>query len=223
MAGLNRGEVEKLIVERDEREATRSRRAAQTISASNVMAVWHDDPRFNTPYGAPLDLSLAVDPGFKTLDELIAVACPGADKDLILDELVASDSVEIHSAKFIRPTARIVMANSDITGIARIGRQTSALSATCVHNFLRSESDPSYFEQSATTGSGVDERFVEDALAYLRENGQAFMESTDRWVTDNEKAHEERLGSRVGIGLFFYKEGQGIEKHSNNGTKRVMQ
>jgi hypothetical protein len=223
MAGLNRGEVAKLIVERDEREATRSRRAAQTISASNVMAVWHDDPRFNTPYGAPLDLSLSVDPGFKTLDELIAVACPGADKDLILDELVASDSVEIHSAKFIRPTARIVMANSDITGIARIGRQTSALAATCVHNFLRSENDPSYFEQSATTGSGVDDRFVEDALAYLRENGQAFMESTDRWVTDNEKAHEERQGSRVGIGLFFYKEGQGSEKHSNNGIKRVMQ
>jgi hypothetical protein len=223
MAGINRGEVAKLIGERDAREATRTRRAAQTNSAINVMAIWHDDPRFNTPYGAPLDLSLALDPGFKTLDDLMAVACPGADKDLLLDELVASDSVEIHSAKFIRPTTRIVMANSDVTGISRIGRQASALAATCVHNFLRSDDTESFFEQSATTAGTVDKRFVDEALAFLRVSGQAFMESSDRWVTDNEKSREDKYGSRVGIGLFFYKEGLIENKQLIGDTKRVMQ
>ncbi len=206
MAGINRGEVAKLTSDREQREEARVRRIARTYNAVAMMTTWHDDPRFNTPYGAPLDLSLQAEQDFKTLDDLAAIACPGVDKELILDELVASNSVEIHGGKFIRPTSRVVMTNSDVTGIARIGRQCASLAATCVHNIMHAETEELFVEQCVTTATPVDREFAREVLEYVRNSSRTFIEASDRWITDNEKGREDSSGLRAGFGLYFYQE-----------------
>jgi hypothetical protein len=207
MAGLNRGEVVKLLSERDAREVSRQRRVSQFDDAARVLNTWYEDPRFNTPYGAPLDLSLDREQGFKCLADLIAVACPDADAELLVDELIAANSVEVHGGKFIRPTSRAFTSNaSDTAVIARLGRQMSALANTFVLNIVKTESDQRYPELSVTTSLPVNTEFLSKARGYFMDQGQEFLNSVDRWVTDNEKPHSDLSGAVVGMGLYFYEE-----------------
>jgi len=73
MAGLNRSEVERLLEAQSERRRLRNQSTAKLDQLSQLLALWHDDSRFSTPYGAPLDLSLEPERNFKTFAEL---ACP---------------------------------------------------------------------------------------------------------------------------------------------------
>jgi hypothetical protein len=207
MAGINRGEVAKLTSDREQREDARARRMAHADDVAKLLTGWHEDPRFNTPYGAPLDLSLAKEEGFKTFDELIAVACPGSDRELLLDEMVAANCVEIHGRKFIRCTTRTFLSTStDIAALTRIGRQGAAFSATCAHNILKSDDEPSYFERFAYSALPVNHEFKDLTLSYLREHGQRFLENCDRWITESEQKYLDAAGKRVGVAMYFFEE-----------------
>lgn len=207
MAGLNRGEVEKISESRKKRDDLRAGRSGRADQVSMVLNVWHDDQRFNTPYGAPLDLSLKAERGFKTVDDLIEIACPGADRDLLLDEMVTSGCVEVHGHRFIRCTTRTFLTGgTDTASISRIGRQGGALSATFAHNVMRAPDDPSYFERYVVSASSVNTEFRTKTLGYLREHGQQFIERCDRWISEAERNYEDNGGKRVGIALYFYEE-----------------
>jgi hypothetical protein len=207
MAGLNRGEVIKLSEKKQERDRLRALRASRLDQVSAVLAVWHDDPRFNTPYGAPLDLSLAPEGGFQTIDELFKVACPNVPRDLILDDLITAGCVEIHAGRFVRCTTRAFMPGSaDVSGIARVGRYGGAMNATFAHNLMRQPDEASFFERTVLTEGLVTQAFREEALAYLRANGQEFLENCDRWITEREAEHQSVKGKRFGFSLFYYEE-----------------
>src|SRR5665213_1240170 len=66
MAGLTRGEVEALLARQAQRHQQRNRSTHKLDQLSGLLAMWHDDSRFGTPYGAPLDLSLQPERNFKT-------------------------------------------------------------------------------------------------------------------------------------------------------------
>ena len=75
MAGLSRGEVEALLSRRAARRRMRSRSSRKLDElVGKVLSTWHDDTKFSTPYGAPLDLSLRPERGFKTFNELVEAA-----------------------------------------------------------------------------------------------------------------------------------------------------
>jgi hypothetical protein len=207
MAGINRGEVAKLTSDREQRELARAKRMGHADDVAKLLSGWHEDPRFNTPYGAPLDLSLAKEEGFKTFDDLIAVVCPGTDRELLLDEMVTANCVEIHSGKFVRCTTRtFVVSTNDLAAVSRIGRQAAAFNATCVHNLLKTEEEPSYFARDAYSALPVSVDFRGKTLEYLREHGQKFIENCDRWITESEQIHLDASGKRVGVAVYFFEE-----------------
>lgn len=206
MAGMNRHEVQKLSNDQRARLAEQQERLKRQDQVSAVLSTWHDDPRFNTPYGAPLDLSLHVERGFKTVDELIQLACPGADRELVIDSLVTSGSVEIHRGKFIRCSSRTFLPKdpANVERIARIARTGGALCATLAHNCQSDSESAALFERWAMTESPVPRDFKEAALGYVREHGQQFLERFDRWLTDSTPQVAKSGGSRVGVGVYFY-------------------
>ena len=207
IAGLNRGEVIKLSEKKAARDRIRALRAQRLDQVSAVLAVWHDDSRFNTPYGAPLDLSLAPEGGFQTIQELFKVACPEVPQEQLLDDLLSSGCVEIHAGRFVRCTSRAFMPGSaDVSGIARVGRYGGAMNATFAHNLTRDVDDPSFFERTVLTQGLVTKSFRDEALAYLRANGQEFLEHCDRWITEREDQHLSPKGKRFGFSLFYYEE-----------------
>jgi hypothetical protein len=205
MTGVNRGLIERIIRDRDN-AANRRRTSAQRVgNLANILTAWHDDPRFCTPYGAPLDLSLQVESGFRTFEELIRIACPGGDFETILDELVASGCVEVHEKKFVRCTSRVyIPVGANVERITRLGQCVGALTSTFAHNLLREEGESPFFERVIESEFPVSTDGRDRVLQYLREEGWTFLDRTDRWMTEHQPELEGASGRRCGVSAFFF-------------------
>jgi hypothetical protein len=207
MAGLNRGEVEALLSRRAERRRVRVRSSRKLDELTKVLSTWHDDTKFSTPYGAPLDLSLRPERGFRTFNELVEVSGATSDVGLILDELLAAGCVEVHVEKFVRCVSRVfIPAGVDVFQIARMGRYVGALIGNFAHNLLRQSDEPSYYEVVVSTNGPVKREFRETILKYLHTRLQPVLEDMDRWLESQEAEYRDGHGVRFGLGSFFFEE-----------------
>lgn len=219
MAGLSRGEVEALLSRRTAKRLLRTRSSRKLDELSKVLMCWHDDSRFSTPYGAPLDLSLRPERGFRTFGELIEATGATSDPTLILDELLAASCVEVHVEKFVRCVNRVfIPAGVDTFQIARMGRYVGALINNFVHNLLREPDEPSYYEVAALTSGPVKREFREAILKYIHTRLQPVLEELDRWLESQGTENADPNGVRFGIGAFFFEEKQG---EGDIGSKEV--
>src|SRR5579871_1218714 len=97
VAGLPKSDVSAL------RDALRagaphSMRASVSLDQiTNLLTAWHTHSNFSGAYGLAMDLDLQNIPGSprRTFKELVDEACPGADSEALLDELVAAGSIEV--------------------------------------------------------------------------------------------------------------------------------
>jgi hypothetical protein len=207
MAGLTRGEVGALLARQAQRHQQRNRSTHKLDQLSGLLAMWHDDSRFGTPYGAPLDLSLQPERNFKTFKELVDTAAPGSDQSLVLDELVAAGCVEVHANKFVRCISRtFVPSGVDVSRISRLGRYVGALNSNFAHNLLRKPDQPAYFERVLTTVEPVMPAFREKVLGYLHSTALPFLEQMDRWIESEEMDAHDPAGMRCGVCMFFFEE-----------------
>jgi hypothetical protein len=207
MTGLTRGEVERLRALRGEKQQLRASSTQKLDQLARLLATWHDDSRFSTPYGAPLDLSLQPERGFRTFAEIVETAGAGNDPSLVLDELLAAGCVEVHAEKFVRCINRVYIPTGvDVSRIVRLGQYVAAMNATMAYNLLRSPSDPSYYERALVTGGTVSKGFRDVALQYLNTTLQQFIEQMDRWWESTEEKFQDPKGSRYGVCAFFYEE-----------------
>lgn len=207
MAGMNVGEVESLTASRQKRLDLKATTVSRVDEITRILSIWHDDPRFSTPYGAPLDLSLAEEKGFRRFDDLVEAVCPTVDRDLLLDELVAAGSIQVHDGKFIRCVSRTFLPTGlDVSRISRFGRQASALNSTFAHNLLRDLDVPAYFERGAISESLVSEEYRDEALNFLAREGQEFLNKFDRWGLEREGSYRDERGKRYGVSVFFHED-----------------
>lgn len=207
MAGVTRSEAENIIENKRRRRLARVENTGRVDRLSLLLTVWHDDSRFSTPYGAPLDLSLSPERSFKTFDELVSAAAIGLDRETVLDELVTAGCVEIHEDKFVRCINRtFIPSGVDVTGISRLGRFVGALNATITHNLLRSSDEPSYFERIFVSDAQVNLAYRDQLLSFLREEGQVFLDKLCRWSLEKEESLKDPEGRRYGVGVYFYED-----------------
>jgi uncharacterized protein DUF6502 len=207
MAGLNRSEVERLLEAQSERRRLRNQSTAKLDQLSQLLALWHDDSRFSTPYGAPLDLSLEPERNFKTFAELVEAAKAGSDPGLVLDELVAAGCVEVHVQKFARCVSRaFVPTGVDALRIMRLGRYVGAMCSNFAHNLLRPTNEPSYFERVLITVNPVKRAVRDETLAHLHATAVPFLAELDRWLETKDAECSDPSGKRYGVCMFFFEE-----------------
>jgi hypothetical protein len=217
MAGLTRGEVEALLARQAQRHQQRNRSTRKLDQLSGLLAIWHDDSRFGTPYGAPLDLSLQPERNFKTFRELVDASATGSDPSLVLDELLAAGCVEVHANKFVRCISRTyVPSGVDVSRIARLGRYVGALNSNFAHNLLRKPDQPAYFERVLTTVEPVAPAFRDRVLGHLHSTALPFLEQMDRWLEAEETDSRDPNGMRCGVCMFFFE-----ERAATNGESAV--
>lgn len=204
LAGINRGEIQKLLGDREEKERLRQEKARLLDQATAILGTWNSDRRFITPYGAPLDLSLEEEAGFRTFDELLQLSAPEADRKLLIEVMVATGCVEIHSNKFIRCTNRNLHVGSErLAQIARIGRQCGALASTVVHNLFAQKGE-TRLEARIETSVVLSEEFRAEIEEYVRSKSNAFMQECDTWISEREHFFVDDTGKKVGLGLFYF-------------------
>lgn len=205
LAGINRGEVQKLLGDREEKERLRQEKARRVEQASAVISAWHSDRRFTTPYGAPLDLSLVPEEGFRTFAQLVEAALPAAQTEEVLETMTSTGCVEVHSAKFVRCSSRTLIVGAErLAKIARLGSHVSDLVGTVVHNLISQRDSDALLEQRLETSCRVTPEFCDEIASYFRERSMSFLQECDTWVSEREQVNAMTDGKRVGLGLFYF-------------------
>jgi hypothetical protein len=209
VAGLTKSEVTAL------REATRagaphSLRATVSLDqVTNLLTVWHTHSGFSGAYGLALELDLASTPGSprRSFRELVAAACPGADEEALLDELVAAGSVEVIDSITIRCLSRAyVPKGADVKRIERMGRFLAVIGANFVHNLLRMSPEPIYFERTVVSDELLSESGRDQFLVLAGERGQELLTELDTFLTRLAPSERSDSGKRYGVGIYFFED-----------------
>lgn len=207
MSGVTRGEVQKLLTSRKERDEQRATAAKRMEQLAQLLGKWHDDPKFSTPYGAPLDLSLQPEGKFRTFDQLLEAAGTELDRDAAMESLRVTGCIEVHGGKFIRCVSRSFLpGGKDLSKIARLGRVAGALNSNFVHNLLQDADQPSYFERTMVSDFPLSEVGRNAMLSQLNIDGGDFIEGIDKWVSTKAADHVDESGHRYGVTAFFFED-----------------
>jgi uncharacterized protein DUF6502 len=204
LTSINRGLVEKYLQERAAAADRRQRITAAVNTPSIVLATWHEDGRFATPYGAPLDLDL--DPAARrSFSGLVANVAPGQDWEAVLDQLQASGCVEVINNQFVRCTSRVFIPSGVSTEqIGRIGKMLGALASTMTHNILLAEKEVKYIERQVESEYRVSIDGQRALRGYLETAIPPVFDQLDRWFTAETTQNESASGNRIGVSLFMF-------------------
>ena len=209
VAGLAKSDVTAL------REATRSgaphslRATVSLDQVTNLLTVWHTHSGFSGAYGLALELDLVSTPGSprRSFRELINAACPGADEDALLDELVAAGSVEVIDSITVRCLSRAyVPKGADVKRIERMGRFLAVIAANFVHNLLRVSPEPIYFERTVVSDEPLTEVGRDRFLILAAERGQELLTELDTFLTRLASSERIESGKKYGVGVYFFED-----------------
>jgi len=210
LTGVTREEVVRALQERMKRDEQRALAAKIRDQLLTLLARWHDDPDYSTPYGAPIELSLTAEGRFKTWDELIAVSGIDLDRDSAIAYLTKAGCVELHEPQFIRCINRNLLSKKESTvRIAHVGHASAAQNATLVRNLLSPDEESRFFERATVSDFPIADFGRDQVLAFLKKDGGDFLGEIDRWIADRESDLKASDGRRYGVSLFFFENPNG--------------
>ena len=209
VAGLAKSDVTAL------REALRagaphSLRASVSLDqVTNLLTVWHTHTGFSGAYGLAMELDLVPtsDSPRRSFRELVDAACPGADVEALLDELVASGSVEIIDSITVRCLSRTYLPQeADVKRIEWMGRVLANVAASFVHNLLRPAQEPAYLERAVVSDEPISEAGRDKFLAIANERGQELLTELDTFLTRLAASEQSETGKKYGLGVYFFED-----------------
>jgi len=207
ITGLTRKEV-KRVLDRAQRAEYHS---SSFSRPSRLLTGWHSDPKFIGPYGVPLDLPYDSDrEGIGTFKDLVKVFGADMSPKSMLDILVGSGAVVECDEGVYRPVRR----SFEPTPLSpqlleRFGYVAHDFFSTAARNIEKTDSEDKLVERVVRANRPLSKSAIRKLSAYLKENGQRFLENIDNWIValkddesdDSEKAH-------TGLGMFHYVESQ---------------
>ncbi|MBV9345055.1 MAG: hypothetical protein JOZ03_08715, partial [Gammaproteobacteria bacterium] len=209
VAGLTRSEVTAL------RDAARSgaphslRATVSLDQVTNLLTVWHTHAGFSGAYGLALELDLVATQGSprRSFADLVAAACPGADEEGLLDELVAAGSVEVLDGSTVRCLSRAYLPHSaDVKRIERMGRFLESVTASFVHNLLRVGPEPLFFERAVVSDDPISETGRDRFMALASERSQELLTELDTFLTRLAGSEKTDAGKKYGVGIYFFED-----------------
>lgn len=213
VAGLTRSEVQLF---RDPRGKTvvSGNAVRHFEQVAMVLSTWHTHPRFSGAYGLALDLNLEAtsDPNERTFAQLAEIACPGADRDSLLDELIATNSAEIVDQKTLRCSSRAAVWRSSedvqVKQIDRAAKSLEAAASSFAHNLLQEAGGRRYFDRIVVSDHPLSARGRDEFAAIAQARGDSYVTELDTWINKHTEPDESGEGHRYGVGVFFFEESQ---------------
>lgn len=202
LTGLTRREVRK---QRARLVATTDTFAGHVTKASLVLSAWHQDRDFLDSRGKPVPLPLE---GEGVSFAALLRRCGAGDvrPSTLRKELLGAQAVRETPDGRLEPLRRSYVPQSmDERLITMWGKRITDVAKTYVHNLTRPANTPARFERAAVNDS-VNASASPDFQRFLEQEGEAFLERVDAWLT----AHEARAGAsdnprgvvRLGAGLY---------------------
>jgi hypothetical protein len=209
ISGLPKADVSALREAMRAGAALSMRGRASLDQITSVLTAWQTNSNFSGAYGLAMDLDLVETAGSprRTFADLAESACPGVDRDALLDELLAAGSVEIVDGATVRCLTRsYVPRGADVTRIERMGRFLAGATGNFVHNLLRAENEPSFFERTVVSDQLLDEQGRNRFLAMAAERGEELTTDLDTWLTGVASADGSQPAKKYGVSVYFFEE-----------------
>lgn len=191
---------------------------------ANLLTVWNTSNNFSGAYGVAMDLDLTPTAGSprRSFRELVEAACPGADEEVLLDELVASESIEVVDSITVRCVARAYLPqDADIKRITWAGRVLANLADSFAHNLVRKANEPVYLERAVVSDEPLSEAGRDKFLATAGERGQELLTELDAFATRLARTERSDTGKRYGFGVYFFEDQNILTAKDQTGTHEV--
>jgi len=197
LTGLTRKEVKNVIdraLSKGDRQKTYSRPA-------RVLTGWFSDPKFQGPYGIPLELryegSELEEPSFT---ELVRLYSGDMAPRQMLNQLLESGAVvEVEGRlKAVSRTYRHSKLSPEL--IERLGSVGYRVFSSAARNIDKDSERHGHFDRMVFADDGCTEDVLELFDKYIREKGQSFLEDLDVWFTSRKELNdtgEDRKGTGV--------------------------
>jgi hypothetical protein len=196
LTGINRHEV------RRQREALQAAAPAPTYlnAAQRVLSGWHQDPDYVDEGGRPRPLrESGSGPSFQDLCRRYGGDMPPT---ALLRELRRVNAVVEEDGVLVARARTYIQARVDPEKILRAGSVLEDLGDTVVFDLTAPESARLRFERRAEN-STIDRRHVPAFQDFLEQEGMAFLERVDAWLTRHESSDDgSRARVRLGVGVY---------------------
>lgn len=201
LTGLARREVRR---QRELLERAPQVQSGYVTKASLVLSAWHLDPKYLDAEGRPLPLPVEGEaPSFSALLR----RCGGGDvrPSTMLKELRSAGAIRKLSDGRYEPLQRMYIPHQMDEQLIRLwGTVIADVATTYLHNLTRTGRTPPRFERAAVNDS-IPADAVPEFRKFLEEEGQAFLERLDRWLTAHEvRDAGESSGKTVRLGAGVY-------------------
>jgi hypothetical protein len=175
-----------------------------------VLSVWNTHKDFLGAYGIPVDLDLEKAEGSarRSFPELVSIASPDVDAETMLEGLLAAKAVEVVDSRTVRCLERaFVPKGSDAAArIERAGRFLGVVAGNFVHNLLRAEGDPFYFERVVVSDEILTNASRDAFLAISAQKGQELTGELDSFLSHLQPTEPNAAGKKYGVGIYFFEE-----------------
>jgi hypothetical protein len=173
-----------------------------TSKGSLALSAWHQEPAFLDRDGLPAALSFDGDgQSFVALARFIGAS--DVSPATLLKELKSAGAIHEDADGRLRPLARNFIPKSLDANLIRLwGSVLSDIGHTYEHNLLREQGSPPRFERAAVNDR-IDPAALPAFRAFLEQEGQAFLERADAWLTAHSLPDDAPDGGiRLGVGVY---------------------
>jgi len=207
LTGIDRKEVSR-IKENLQQNLVSDENQASQDRLTRVLSGWHQDTDFIDENGVPKSLTAEGDTfSFAQLARRYGGDMPAT---ALLKELKRHNIIEENNQGELRPLKRyFVPAHSDPSALLRAGSVLHDLGSTLEHNLYKassSEKIPLRFERRASNIE-MSPDMAAAFRAFVDQEGQAFLEKIDAWLTEHEKSttgnSTHPVTMRLGVGTYL--------------------
>lgn len=198
LTGLARREVRK---QRERLESGPAPLEGYVTKGSLVLSAWHLDSEFLDPTGKPVLLPVKGEGA--TFEDLLR-RCGATDvrASTLLKELRAAGAVRVTPDGRLEALKRIYIPHTMAQELIRLwGTVIADVGTTYVHNLTRNPKIPARFERAAVNDR-VRASNLPEFQQFLHQEGQAFLERMDAWLTAHQADAGDESGIRVGAGVY---------------------
>ena len=168
--------------------------------ATRVLSGWYSDDDFTGDDGQPRPLvESGSNPSFETLCSRYSGDVPATT---MLKELRHVGAIETEEdGRLVAKTRYYMPVLTDPEQVLRSGSVLEDLGNSVAYNLHRGAGDPTRFERRASN-TNIPESAVPEFRAFLEQEGQAFLERVDAWLTAHEDANAKNV-VRLGLGAYW--------------------
>ena len=204
LTGLTRKEVKNVVdraLNAADKEKTHSRPA-------RVLTGWFADPKFQGPYGIPLELPYdSGDTESPSFVDLVRRYSGDMAPRQMLNQLVESGSVLEVDGRYKAVSRIFLHSKLSPAMIQRLGSVGYRVFSSAARNIDREASDVGYFDRMVFADDGCSEEVIELFNEFIKARGQEFLEELDVWFSSRKELDENRKDRReTGVYMVHYVE-----------------